>query len=152
MAAISCSCRRSPSCSNPFAGCGRLRSIAVPLAGGPNFGYDLCVSGTSPQQRAGLDLSSWEVAYTGAERVQDRTLREFEAAFAPHHFTRDVFCPCYGLAETTLLATGSVKGEPVATVRLNAAALQQRRVEIVPPDSPSATDKPTCGDTRCQTH
>ncbi len=80
------------------------------LGGGPNFGYDLCVSGTSEQQRAGLDLSSWEVAYTGAERVQDRTLREFEAAFAPYRFTRDVFCPCYGLAETTLLATGSSEG------------------------------------------
>ena len=97
-----------------------LRAITryrATLSGGPNFGFDLVCSGTNPQQRPGLDLSSWEVAFTGAERVQDRTLREFETAFAPYRFTRDVFCPCYGLAETTLLATGSVKGEPVVTVR-----------------------------------
>ena len=40
----------------------------------------------SPQQRAELDLSSWEVAYTGAERVQDRTLREFRGRFRPVSF------------------------------------------------------------------
>src|SRR5919106_918487 len=31
-------------------------------SGGPNFAYDLCVRKTDAEQRAGLDLSSWEVA------------------------------------------------------------------------------------------
>ena len=55
-----------------------LRSISKyrgTISGGPNFGYELCVSGTTPQQREGLDLSSLEVAFTGAERVQHKTLR-----------------------------------------------------------------------------
>ncbi len=95
------------------------------ISGGPNFGYDLCVSGTTPQQREGLDLSSLEVAFTGAERVQDRTLREFEAAFAPYGFSRNAFCPCYGLAETTLITSGIIKGEPVVTVRLEPQSLAQ---------------------------
>ena len=84
------------------------------------------MTGTSRNSNVtGLDLSSWEVAYTGAERVQDRRCGEFEACLrSATDFTRDVFCPCYGLAETTLLTTGSVKGEPVVTVRLDAAALQ----------------------------
>src|ERR671920_595103 len=32
----------------------------------PNFAYDLCVRRTTPEERATLDLSSWEVAVTGA--------------------------------------------------------------------------------------
>ncbi len=127
------------------------------IGGGPNFGYELCVSGTTPQQRDGLDLSSLEVAFTGAERVQDKTLREFETAFAPYGFTRSAFCPCYGLAETTLITSGIVKGEPVVTVRLEPQSLT--RGKVVParqfdaaataPAPPDAAGKPvdlvSCG-------
>ncbi len=33
-------------------------------SGGPNFAYDLCVRKITPEQRVGLDLSSWEVVET----------------------------------------------------------------------------------------
>ncbi|HEY0555906.1 MAG TPA: AMP-binding protein, partial [Thermoanaerobaculia bacterium] len=43
-------------------------------SGGPNFAYELCVRKASPEALAGLDLSSWKVAYDGAEPVRASTL------------------------------------------------------------------------------
>ena len=37
------------------------------ISGGPNFAYDLCVRKITPEQKATLDLSSWEIAANGAE-------------------------------------------------------------------------------------
>ena len=39
-------------------------------SGGPNFAYDLCVRRVSDEDRAGLDLSSWRLAYNGSEPVR----------------------------------------------------------------------------------
>ena len=76
------------------------------ISGGPNFAYDLSVQKTTPEQREQLDLSSWRVAFCGAEPIRPETLEGFAAAFAPSGFRRDAFYPCYGLAEATLLAAG----------------------------------------------
>ncbi|HSN87934.1 MAG TPA: fatty acyl-AMP ligase, partial [Thermoanaerobaculia bacterium] len=77
-------------------------------SGGPNFAYDLCVDRIPEAERAGLDLSSWRVAFNGAEPVRASTLERFAAAFAPYGFRREAFLPCYGLAEATLLVSGTV--------------------------------------------
>src|SRR5215207_655581 len=53
----------------------------VTHSGGPNFAYDLCVRRVGPEQRAPLDLSSWRVAYNGAEPVRSETLERFAEAF-----------------------------------------------------------------------
>ncbi len=79
-------------------------------SGGPNFAYDLCVQRIAPEQRQTLDLSSWDLAFNGAEPVLGQTLDRFAASFAPHGFRRQAFYPCYGLAESTLLVTGGAKG------------------------------------------
>jgi len=47
------------------------------LSGGPNFGYELCVRKTSPEERAKLDLSCWRVAFNGAEPLRHFTLERF---------------------------------------------------------------------------
>ena len=49
----------------------------------PNFAYELCVRKITPEQRALLDLSSWKVAFNGAEPVKAETLRNFAIAFEP---------------------------------------------------------------------
>ncbi|MGH3748885.1 MAG: AMP-binding protein, partial [Micromonosporaceae bacterium] len=82
----------------------------VTITGGPNFGFDLCVRKSTPEQRADLDLSRWSVAFTGAEPVRPETLGRFSEAFAPAGFRRNAFYPCYGLAEGTLIATGGRAG------------------------------------------
>ena len=80
------------------------------ISGAPNFAYDLCVEKTTPEQRAELDLSCWRVAFNGAEPVRPETLDRFADAFAPAGFRREVFLPCYGLAEATLLVSGGPRG------------------------------------------
>jgi amino acid adenylation domain-containing protein len=79
-------------------------------SGGPNFAFDLCVRKIPPDRREGLDLSSWSVAFCGAEPVRRETMDRFVEAFEPYGFTREALYPCYGLAENTLIAAGGVKG------------------------------------------
>jgi amino acid adenylation domain-containing protein len=74
-------------------------------SGGPNFAYELCVRSVFPAEIEQLDLSSWQVAFNGAEPVRRATLDRFATAFAPCGFRREAFVPCYGLAEATLLVT-----------------------------------------------
>ncbi len=81
------------------------------VSGGPNFAYELCVRKASPEALAGLDLSSWRVAYNGAEPVRASTLERFAETFAPCGFRKEAFYPCYGLAEATLFVTGGSAGQ-----------------------------------------
>ena len=84
------------------------------VSGGPNFAYDHCVQKITPEERASLDLSSWMLAYNGAEPVSADTLNRFVETFAPHGFRRETFYPCYGLAEATLIVSGGRRAtEPV---------------------------------------
>jgi amino acid adenylation domain-containing protein len=98
-------------------------------SGGPNFAYELCARKVSEEERAGLDLSSWSVAFSGAEPVRAETLAEFAEAFAPCGFRREAFYPCYGLAEATLMVTGSWKEEPPVVAEVSAKALEENRAE-----------------------
>ena len=82
-------------------------------SGGPNFAYDLCSQKISEEERDLLDLSSWTVAFNGAEPVRAETLQRFVDFFEPCGFKREAFYPCYGLAEATLFVSGArVKPQP----------------------------------------
>lgn len=87
-----------------------ISRFRIDTSGGPNFAYEYCVRRSTPEERAALDLSCWEVAFNGAEPVRAGTLDRFTEAFAPHGFRPETFFPCYGLAETTLMATGGRRG------------------------------------------
>nr|VFK67790.1 MAG: Acyl-CoA synthetase (AMP-forming)/AMP-acid ligase II [Candidatus Kentron sp. UNK]VFK73118.1 MAG: Acyl-CoA synthetase (AMP-forming)/AMP-acid ligase II [Candidatus Kentron sp. UNK] len=97
-------------------------------SGGPNFAYDLCAEKVTPEQIAALDLSSWEVAYNGAEPVRAETLEKFTETFASCGFRREAFYPTYGMAETTLFVTGGPKTMPPLVYEVEKAALEQHRV------------------------
>ncbi len=97
-------------------------------SGGPNFAYDLCIRKITPQQRASLDLSSWELAFTGAEPIRAQTLEQFAHTFASCGFRREAFYPCYGMAETTLIVSGGLKTAPPIVRQVDGAALEENRV------------------------
>lgn len=87
----------------------------VTTTGGPNFAYDLCIKRIDPASLAELSLSSWDVAYNGAEHIKLHTLEQFSDTFAPYGFRKSAFLPCYGLAEATLIVSGTDKSqEPLA--------------------------------------
>lgn len=92
-------------------------------SGAPNFAYDLCVQVARPEACAGLDLSSWRVAFNGAEPVRARTLRAFAETFAPWGFRAESLMPCYGLAESTLMVTGARIGGGAQALRVSKAGL-----------------------------
>ncbi len=98
------------------------------ISGGPNFAYDLCVSKIEPEQRKGLDLSCWDVAFNGAEPVRAETLDLFVAAFGPYGFQRRSFLLCYGLAEATLLVSARIKKAEPTILRTGAQALPACRL------------------------
>ncbi|MFO7908125.1 MAG: AMP-binding protein [Planctomycetota bacterium] len=76
------------------------------VSGGPNFAYDLCVRKIGKASLESLDLSTWQVAFCGAEPIRAETVERFIEKFAPCGFREDAFYPCYGLAEATLFVTG----------------------------------------------
>jgi acyl-CoA synthetase (AMP-forming)/AMP-acid ligase II len=97
-------------------------------SGGPNFAYDLCLRKITPAQIETLDLSSWEVAFTGAEPVRAETIEEFVKTFASCGFRKEAFYPCYGMAETTLIVSGGLKTEAPVIRQIDSSALEQNRV------------------------
>ncbi len=108
-----------------------LRAIAetgATISGAPNFAYDLCVRKVTPDQRVGLDLSRWRVAFNGAEPIRGATIDRFCEAFAPCGFRREAFLPCYGLAEATLLVAGGPPGSGPLTVAVGASELEDGRI------------------------
>ncbi len=98
------------------------------VSGAPNFAYDLCARKITPDQRAGLDLSSWEVAFNGAEPVHAATLDRFAETFHAAGFRRRAFFPCYGLAEATLLVSGGRRAPEPCVQAVAVTALEQHRV------------------------
>jgi amino acid adenylation domain-containing protein/non-ribosomal peptide synthase protein (TIGR01720 family) len=111
-------------------------------SGAPNFAYELCARKISPEEAAALDLSSWSVAFNGAEPVRAETLERFVSRFAPCGFRRAAFNPGYGLAEATLMVTSGRKAsQPVIKDTKSklmvgcGGTLPGQRVIIVDPES-----------------
>lgn len=114
-------------------------------SGGPNFAYDLCVSKITAKERESLNLSSWEVAFNGAEPIRAKTLEQFARTFADCGFNNRAFYPCYGLAEATLFVSGGLKqGESVIRF-YQKAALEQNQVVTTTPEEKGARSLVGCG-------
>jgi amino acid adenylation domain-containing protein len=107
-----------------------LRAISqwrAHTSGAPDFAYDLCARKVTPEQLEGVDLSSWRVAFDGAEPVRAQTIDAFVQAFGPSGFRAESFFPCYGLAEATLIVSGQSRPQP-PTVR-TFHGLEEHRAE-----------------------
>ncbi len=91
---------------NPLRWLKAISKYRATISGGPNFAYEHCIRRITPEQRAALDLSSWRVAFCGAERIDAGIVDRFVRTFAPSGFREGTFFPCYGLAEASLIVTG----------------------------------------------
>ena len=100
------------------------------ISGGPDFAYDLCARKIAAEEREQLDLSSWELAFLGAERIRPQTVEQFSNVFAPCGFRRESLFPCYGLAEATLMVSGGPRQEPPVILHVTADSIAQNRIEI----------------------
>lgn len=105
----------------------------------PNFAFELCVRRIPPEQREGLDLSSWRVAFNGAEPVRVATLERFAEAFAPCGWRPETMVPCYGLAEGTLLVSGHGPERSTVITAFDRDALAKG--EARPADDPNSAEQ-----------
>ncbi len=117
------------------------------ISGAPNFAYELCVEKVTPEQREALDLSSLELAFCGAEPVRHATLEHFAEAFAPCGFRRNAFYPCYGLAEASVLVSGSIGPTFLRTRSVRRRELEAGRVVDADASEPGAQTLVSCGGT-----
>ncbi len=83
-----------------------ISQLQITISGGPNFMFDLAAREIAPEQMELVDLSSWQIAFCGAEPVRAAVVKQFIERFAPYGFKATSFYPCYGLAEATLFVTG----------------------------------------------
>jgi 1-acyl-sn-glycerol-3-phosphate acyltransferase len=72
------------------------------LSAAPNFAYELCLRKIDDQAIEGLDLSSWRMAFNGAEPVSPDTIRNFQQRFGHYGLRLDAPTPVYGLAESAV--------------------------------------------------
>ena len=116
-------------------------------SGGPNFAFDLCVDRVTSEERSRLDLSSWRVAFSGAEPVRVSTLERFAATFAPCGFDPRAFFPCYGLAEATLFVTGGFVARKPVVRSYDVGPLERGRARRASPGEGGRRARPltSCG-------
>ena len=93
-------------------------------SGAPTFAYDLCARRVKPEDMRRLDLSSWDLAFCGAEPVRAGALERFADVFASAGFNRSALYPCYGLAEATLFVTGGAKSKGLLVGDFDRTALE----------------------------
>lgn len=115
------------------------------VTGGPNFAYDICVEKIKPDQLETLDLSSWKVAFSGAEPIRPDTIERFSKTFASCGFDPVAFYPCYGLAEATLFVSGEDGPGNLSMLSVQRGALENGYAEIVPDGDPNAVALVSCG-------
>lgn len=116
---------------NPVNWLQAITDFAANISGGPTFAYDYCVKKITAEQKAKLDLSSWEVAYCGAEPLFIEVFERFYQAFKSCGFNRKAFLPSYGLAEATLCVSIAKRNHDLTVNSFSIEELQANRIEQV---------------------
>ncbi|HRC57036.1 MAG TPA: AMP-binding protein, partial [Kofleriaceae bacterium] len=95
----------------------------------PSFGYDYCIRQVRDEDLQGVDLSCWRVAFNGAEPVRADILARFVERFGRWGVSPELFYPCYGLAEATLLVSGRRPAKTAPRIlQVDSAALARGQV------------------------
>ncbi len=102
-----------------------IEYFSATSSGGPVFAYDLLLKTIGVEERKQLNLTSWSVAYCGAEPIQNDILDKFSTAFAVSGFNDINYLPCYGMAEATLFVTG-IHG--LKTINVDRKALTNNKI------------------------
>jgi acyl-CoA synthetase (AMP-forming)/AMP-acid ligase II/acyl carrier protein len=119
-------------------------------SGGPNFAYELCVKKITSADCETLDLGSWQVAFNGAEPIRPQTLDAFAKKFQAYEFHRDAFYPCYGMAEATLMVTGSTRMQAPEICTVDPVALKDKQVIPIESSVQAARQVVGCGQARLE--
>jgi len=109
------------------------------LSASPNFGYELAARRMPESELEGLDLSSWRIAFNGAEPVVPETIERFQARFGPYGFRPQAMTPVYGLAEAAVGLTFPPPGRgPLVDCVDRSQLMRTGHALPMPADEPSA--------------
>ena len=123
-----------------------IHDYRATLSAAPNFGYELCARRLRDEDLQGLDLSSWRVAFNGAEPVSAETLERFHRRLAPYGFQPAAMTPVYGLAEAAVGLTFPPLGRgPITDCIDRDAMMRTGRALPVARDHPDALRFVSCG-------
>jgi 1-acyl-sn-glycerol-3-phosphate acyltransferase len=123
-----------------------IHDYRATLSASPNFGYELCARRVRDEELQGLDLSSWRVAFNGAEPVSADTLERFHRRLAPHGFQPAAMTPVYGLAEAAVGLTFPPLGRgPITDCIDRHEMMRTGRALPVTADHPNALRFLSCG-------
>ncbi|WP_149498431.1 AMP-binding protein [Roseiconus lacunae] len=120
--------------SRPIRWLQAISDYRATISGAPNFAYQLAVDRIPSGKANAIDLSCLRLAFCGAEPIQSRTLDDFAKQFAANGFRSSAFYPCYGLAEATLLVTGSQLDQAPTVLSLRRSDFQQNHIEPLTAD------------------
>lgn len=116
------------------------------LSASPNFGYEFCCKRLDDNKLKGLDLSSWRLAFNGAEPVSPETITDFADRFSSYGFRPEAAAPVYGLAESSVgLAFPPLGRGPVIDRVRRSVLLESGRAVPAPDDDPSPLKFVACG-------
>jgi thioester reductase-like protein len=111
----------------------------------PNFALEYCLREDKlpASELAGIDLSSLDSIFVGAEPLRAKTFTRFRERFAPYGLRPGALTGAYGLAENTL----AVSGWGRQILALNKRALENNlvRVEKALPENNNQTPVVSCG-------
>ncbi len=113
--------------------------------GGPNFSYDYCIQKTTEEERASFDLSHMETFYCGAEPIRQSTLETFAMGLKASEMSRNMLFPCYGLAEGTLIVSGSHMGAGPKYLNVDADSLSKNQINILAEQEENGIKLVGCG-------
>ncbi len=115
------------------------------LSAGPNFAYELCLNKLDENDVEGLDLSSWRLAFNGAEPVSPQTVRRFCRRFGRYGFHSNAMAPVYGLAESSVGLAFPPPGRSVPIDRVDRSRLSQKGEAVSTVNGDNSLEFVACG-------
>lgn len=105
----------------------QLSRFGATHTAGPNFAFDRGAKVARRIDKSALDLSRVRFALCGAEPIRAATLERFAAEYAGCGFSAAALAPAYGLAEATLMVSGTQPGGGMRVVHADRAMLGKGR-------------------------
>ena len=122
-----------------------ITKYRIQASGGPNFGFEHCVSRIRDQDLSDVDLSSWRLCFSGAEPVRQATVERFLARFTRYGLPATSFYPCYGMAEATLFVAGGQPSQRYHTMDVDADRLKNNQIVTAGPTTSRRRTIVSCG-------
>jgi acyl carrier protein len=122
-----------------------IHRFRATISAGPNFAYEIAATKIPDGEIEGIDLSTWRLAFNGAEPVRAASLEKFARRFEHYGFDRRALTPVYGLAECAVGLTFPPLARGPRVARVDEHALANEGLARPATDGASALEVVSCG-------